>query len=164
MNYIIDGDMLKANVFGGFDYVFSQNYLDNACTNEFDSLVDMEGQPLVQQMLEAQIVSMYDSINETSQAYDYLRAQQDKNRKLESELRRMRMRNARRVQKSKQLDEDHFDSLICTDTINFDEACAEAKNFLNFRAPASENKSQNAKEAKAERYVNALGKIGGFGQ
>lgn len=163
MNYMIDGSMLKANVFGGFDYVFSQNFLDNACVNEFDSLMGTESMPVIQQMLESQIVAMYDSINETNQAYDYLQAQSERTRQLEVELRRIKSRDARRVQKEKQLSEDHFDSLICSETNNFAAVCDEANSFLGYQAPAVEDKQADKKAKEAERYVNAITKIGGWG-
>lgn len=163
MNFFVDGDTLRPNVFGGFDYVFSQNFLDNACTNEFDSMEGADNLELIHQLLEGQIVAMYDSIAETSQVYDYLQAQSDKNRKLEADLRRMRGRDERRRIRQKQLEENHFDSMIASDTTDFDQVCMDANKFLGFRTEVLEDSKQSKVERKAEKYVSAIGKIGGFG-
>lgn len=161
MNYFIDVDTLRPNIFGGFDYVFVQNFLDNACIGLFDSANSLEVMPVIHQMLENQIVAMFDNIHDSNQTHDYLEAQAKKNRELESKLRRIEARNARREQKAQQLVADVFDSALCADMIPFDQAFSDAESFLSFQAE-KEEKQPNKVEKDADRFLNGLGKITGY--
>lgn len=158
VNYFIDGSILRPNVFGGIDYVFSPNYVDNASIGLFDSSTASEVLPIIHQMLETEIVALYDSMYSSNQDYEYIQAMSKRARAAERELARLKKQTARRVQKTQQITLDQYDSSLYSNTLNFDQQLEAAKAFLSVPF-AEKEKNKTPPEKDAEQMLN---KFGGF--
>lgn len=164
LNYLVNGSELLPNIMGGFDYVFAQNFADNACLGLFDSAMDGDSLELFNGILEQEIIAMYDGISELSQVYDYLGAMSEKANKLERQLKVENAKRMRRALRQKQIDLDVFDSALCAGVVSFDSVVSQADSFLTAQ-PANveqDDKKQTDSEIKGVRFVKALSKyIGG---
>lgn len=158
VNYFVDGPVLKPNIFAGIDYVFSPNFLENASIGLFDSASGGEMMPLITKMLEAELVTLYDSIHTSNQDYEYLQAMSKRARAAERELARLKKQRARRVQKTQQITLDQYDSSLYSNTLNFDQELEAAKAFLTVPFAQTE-KNKTPPEKAAEQM---LSKFGGF--
>lgn len=155
VNYFVDGPTLRPNVFGGFDYVFAPNFLDNASIGLFDSALGEDTLLAFHSMLEGQIVELYDSIVYSNQDYDHLQAMSKRARAAERELARFKAQTARRVQKNKQLEADEYDSALYTNTVPFQEQLQQAKDFFNI--PVKQDESpQKQSEQHATKVLDKL--------
>ncbi|MCH2003644.1 MULTISPECIES: hypothetical protein [Acinetobacter] len=158
VNYFINGPILTPNIFGGVDYVFSPNYVDNASIGLFDSSTANEVLPIIHKMLETEIVALYDSMHSSNQDYEYMQAMSKRARAAERELERLKKQTARRVQKTQQITLDQYDSSLYSNTLNFDQQFEEARSFLSIPIAESEkNKTQPEKQAD-----QMMSKFGGF--
>jgi hypothetical protein len=158
VNYFVDGPVLKPNIFAGIDYVFSPNFLENASIGLFDSASGGEMMPVITKMLEAEIITLYDSIHSSNQDYEYLQAMSKRAREAERELNRLKRQTARRVQKTQQITLDQYDNSLYSNTLNFDQQFEEARSFLSIPIAESEkNKTQPEKQAD-----QMMSKFGGF--
>lgn len=156
VNYLVNGPTLTPNVFGGFDYVFSPNFLDNASIGLFDSATTEEVMPLINTMLEHEIVSLFDSMSDSNQSWEYIQAMSQRARKAETELRRLRLQTKRRVEKAKEIELDAYDSALCG-TVSFEDEMRNAEAFLKFKAAPTEDKPNlNEHEKKADLMMTAL--------
>lgn len=166
VNYRISGQELYPNVFGGFDYVFAQNFLENASIGLFDSAMGTDAIPLINAMLENEIVAMYDSITESSQNFEYLQAMSDRARQAERELKRLKNQTRERLNRKKQQDLDAYDSALFSNTLDFDEQMHQAEQFLKFKAEATPDAATEKPKnvAKAETMMKALGGFLGIGR
>jgi hypothetical protein len=161
MNYIVDGMRLLPNVFGGMDYVFAQNFLDNASIGLFDSANSTDEMPLIKTMLEFELITLFDSMEESTQNADYLRAMSDRARAAEKELRILKARTRRRIERTHQITIDAYDSALCSGRTSFDQQVEEAQKFLSMNVSAPE-KEKNTHEQKAEKMMQSL--TGFFGR
>ncbi len=158
VNFFVDGPILRPNVFAGFDYVFSPNYVDNASIGLFDSSTASEVIPIINQMLESEIVALYDSMHTSNQDYEYIQAMSKRARAAERDLERLRRQTARRVQKTKQITLDQYDNSLYSNTLNFDQEFEAARAFLTVPfAETEKNKTPPEKDAE-----QMLSKFGGF--
>ncbi|MCK4090678.1 hypothetical protein [Acinetobacter radioresistens] len=155
VNYIIDGMVLRPNVFGGMDYVFSPNFLDNASIGLFDSAEGTEAMPLIKSMLEYEIVAMYDSMEDSNQNADYLRAMSERARKAENELKRLKAQTKRRIEKANQQVIDEYDSALCSQRTAFDQEVERAQRFLTLNVNEPE-RQKTSHERKAEGIIKGL--------
>lgn len=155
MNYYIDGNILRPNVFGGMDYVFSPNFVDNASIGLFDSAEGGEAITLINSMLEYEIVALYDSMNDSAQNADYLQAMSDRARKAEKELQRLKAQQRRRIEKSNQMLIDEYDSSLCANRLSFDEQVDQANQFLlmNVHEPKAEKSTHENKAASMAKSL-----------
>lgn len=160
VNYFVDGPILRPNVFGGFDYVFAPNFLENASIGLFDSAMGEDALEALHNMLDMQIVELYDSMSESNQNYDYQMAMSKRARVAEAELARFKAQTARRLQKSKQLQLDEFDSALYSHTLNFDEQLQQAQAF--FDIPVNHGKEQPKKTDHEKNAEDMLGKLSSF--
>lgn len=156
VNYFIDGPILRPNVFGGIDYVFSPNYVDNASIGLFDSSTASEVLPIIHQMLDSEIVALYDSMHSSNQDHEYLQAMSKRARAAERELARLKKQTARRVQKTQQITLDQYDSSLYSNTLNFDQELEAAKAFLTVPFAETE-KNKTPPEKDAERMLSTFG-------
>ncbi|MGK7251014.1 hypothetical protein ACSNOU_18340 [Acinetobacter oleivorans] len=156
VNYFVDGPTLRTNVFAGFDYVFSQNYLQNACIGVFDSAVAHEAMPIINKMLESEIVALYDNIYSSNQDYEYIQAMTKRAREAERELKRFQQKTARRVQKAKQISLDEYDNALYSNILNFDEQFQAAQSFLNLHISESD-KTKPEPERQLDQMMSSLG-------
>ncbi len=158
VNFFIDGPILRPNIFAGFDYVFSPNYVDNASIGLFDSSTASEVLPIINQMLDTEIVALYDSMYASNQDYEYIQAMSKRAREAERELNKLKRQTARRVQKTQQITLDQYDNSLYSNTLNFDQQFEEARTFLSISIAESEkNKTQPEKQAD-----QMMSKFGGF--
>lgn len=160
VNYIIDGPVLRPNVFGGFDYVFAQNFMDNASIGLFDSAMGADALAMFHNMLDMQIVELYDSMSASNQSHDYLAAMSKRARAAEMELARFKAQTDRRVQKAKQIELDQYDSALYSHTLNFDEQLQQAQAF--FDIPVNHGKEQPKKTDHEKKADEMLVKLGSF--
>lgn len=164
VNYLIQGQTLFPNVFAGFDYVFAPNFLDNASIGLFDSAMQSEAMPLINSMLEHEIVSLFDSMGESNQSWEYMEAMSLRARKAETELRRLKKDTALRVKKAQRLEQDAYDSALCSNTIDFNTQLQMAEQFLNYQAEPAEKPAQAVNEQKADVMLKALSNFMGIRQ
>lgn len=162
VNYLIQNQTLFPNIFGGFDYVFAPNFLDNASIGLFDSAMSEEAMPLINSMLESEIINLYDSIESSSQDWEYMQAMSKRARQAEAELRRLKLRTARRVKKSQQLQQDAYDSALYMNTVSFEDQMRQAEQFLQYQAEPAEKPALREHEKKADTMLNALSGYMGF--
>jgi len=160
VNYFVDGPILRPNVFGGFDYVFAPNFTENASIGLFDSAMGEEALSMFYNMLDMQIVELYDSMSESNQNHDYLMAMSKRARAAELELARFKAQTDRRVQKAKQLQTDQYDSALYSHTLNFDEQLQQAQSF--FDIPINHGKEQPIKTEHEQKADEMLGKLSAF--
>lgn len=160
MNYFIDGNILRPNIFGGMDYVFSPNFVDNASIGLFDSAEGGEAISLINSMLEYEIVALYDSMSDSEQNADYLRAMSERAHKAENELKRLKAQQRRRIEKSNQILIDEYDSSLCDNRLSFEEQVQQANQFLlmDVKEPKAEKSTHESKAASI-----AKGLAGFFG-
>lgn len=163
VNYIVDGLRLLPNVFGGMDYVFAPNFLDNASIGLFDSANTAEEMPLIKTMLEFELITLFDSAEESNQNADYLKAMSDRARAAENELRILKAKTRRRVEKSNQITIDAYDSALCSGRTSFDLQVEEAQKFLSMNVNAAE-KEKSSHEQKAEKMMQSLSGFFGGGR
>lgn len=166
VNYIVNGNELLPNVFGGFDYVFAQNFIENASIGLFDSAMSDDTLKYIHSMLENEIVAMYDSISEASQNYEYMQAMSARAKNAERELKRFKNQTRERVKRRQQQELDAYDSALCSRTMDFELECKKAEEFLKFKAaeiaPKKTEEDQNV--IKANKMMVTLGKFLGVSQ
>ena len=155
VNYFVDGDVLRPNVFGGLDYVFSPNFLENASIGLFDSAENQEALPLIHSMLEYEIISLYDSMEESNQNAEYLHAMSQRARAAEKQLEILKSKQRRRIEKSNQILIDEYDSALCANRMSFDEQVAEANRFLTLKLDEPK-KEQTSHEKQAQKMSERL--------
>lgn len=164
VNYVVNGQELLPNVFGGFDYVFAQNFLENASIGLFDSAMTTDAMPLINAMLESEIVAMYDSIEASSQNWEYVQAMSDRARQAERDLKRLKNQTRRRLNYKKQQELDAYDSALFSNTVDFDAQMQQAEQFLKFQAEPAPAADKPKNVAKAETMMTALGSFLGIGR
>jgi hypothetical protein len=163
VNYIIDGMRLLPNVFGGMDYVFAPNFLENASIGLFDSANTAEEMPLIKTMLEFELITLFDSAEESNQNADYLKAMSDRARAAEKELRILKAQTRRRIEKTNQMTIDAYDSALCSGRTSFDRQVEQAQEFLSMNVNEAE-KEKSTHEQKAEKMMQSLSGFFGGGR
>lgn len=113
---------------------------------------------------EHEIVSLFDSMGESNQSWEYMQAMSLRARKAETELRRLKKDTALRVKKAQRLEQDAYDSALCSNTIDFDAQLQMAEQFLSFQAEPAEKPKQTSQEHKADVMLKALSGFMGIRQ
>lgn len=136
--------------FYGFDYVWQSNYATNTSYGAFDSVSD-QIKPVINQMLEQEIVQIYDSI----QMANLVGALAHRSMAAEQELERLKARQNNQQKKQQQIIQQQYDSALCP-TIPFDQVIEESAHMASLFNDSSLGQKDDTKE---KEHFNGFGKI-----
>lgn len=163
----IDGKRTPLD-YHGMDYVLRPNYHHNRSADAiFDSLDDFKLEPYHEAYLTRSICDMYDQLEQLDVAYDIAALKSDQANEAKQALNRELNLKKRRIERDKQnreaeiQREKEIQAEMLLDSLPFDEAVAEANEFLRAKVIADEDEQEHTSKKKtlAERNGAALSKF-----